>query len=62
MGIMTSRYGGTWKFAKDGKGEMGRAIRLRPVLRGFMDVNTADVGALQVQPGGRVTDCSHARP
>eukprot|EP00959_Pyramimonas_sp_CCMP1952_P123655 2584922-Pyramimonas_sp.AAC.1 len=40
--IMTSRYVYKLKFVKNDKGEMERAIRLRLVLRGFMDVEAFD--------------------
>eukprot|EP00959_Pyramimonas_sp_CCMP1952_P468212 9492842-Pyramimonas_sp.AAC.1 len=43
--IRTSRYVCTWKFVKNEKGEMERAIRLRLVLRGFMDLEDFDVEA-----------------
>eukprot|EP00959_Pyramimonas_sp_CCMP1952_P315424 6601749-Pyramimonas_sp.AAC.2 len=43
--IMTSRYVCTLKFMKDEKGEMERAIILRLVLRGSMDLEAFDVEA-----------------
>eukprot|EP00959_Pyramimonas_sp_CCMP1952_P089635 1875246-Pyramimonas_sp.AAC.1 len=43
--IMTSRFVCQWKFVKNEKGEMERTIRLRLVLRGFMDLETCDVDA-----------------
>eukprot|EP00959_Pyramimonas_sp_CCMP1952_P202886 4243159-Pyramimonas_sp.AAC.1 len=41
--IMTSRYVYTWKLVKNEMGEMERTIRLRLVLRGFMDPEAFDV-------------------
>ena len=41
--IMTSRYVYTWEFVKDDKGVMERTMRLRLVLRGFMDLQAVDV-------------------
>ena len=41
--IMTSRFVYKWKFVKNEKGEMERTIRLRLVLRGFMDLEAFDV-------------------
>eukprot|EP00959_Pyramimonas_sp_CCMP1952_P288622 6035627-Pyramimonas_sp.AAC.1 len=41
--IRTSRCVYTWKFVKNEKGEMGRTIRLRLVLRDFMDLQAFDV-------------------
>eukprot|EP00959_Pyramimonas_sp_CCMP1952_P037103 776274-Pyramimonas_sp.AAC.1 len=41
--ILTSRYVHTWKFVKNEKGEMERAIRPRLILRGFMDLEAFDV-------------------
>eukprot|EP00959_Pyramimonas_sp_CCMP1952_P379784 7955579-Pyramimonas_sp.AAC.1 len=41
--IMTLRYGHKWKFVKNEKGRMERTIRLRLVLRGFMDLEAFDV-------------------
>eukprot|EP00959_Pyramimonas_sp_CCMP1952_P173929 3634240-Pyramimonas_sp.AAC.1 len=41
--FMTSRYLYTWKFVKDEKGEMERTIRLRLVIRGFIDLEVFDV-------------------
>eukprot|EP00959_Pyramimonas_sp_CCMP1952_P453347 9468085-Pyramimonas_sp.AAC.3 len=40
---MTSRYVYTWKFVKNEKGDMEHTIRLRLVLRGFMDLKAFDV-------------------
>ena len=40
---MTSRFVYKWKFVKNEKGEMERTIRLRLVLRGFMDLEAFDV-------------------
>eukprot|EP00959_Pyramimonas_sp_CCMP1952_P229839 4805473-Pyramimonas_sp.AAC.1 len=40
---MTSRYAYKWKFVKHEKGEMERIIRLRPVLRGSMDLEASEV-------------------
>eukprot|EP00959_Pyramimonas_sp_CCMP1952_P143685 3008210-Pyramimonas_sp.AAC.1 len=42
---MTSRYARTWKFVKNQKGVMERTIRLRLVLRGFMDLEAVGVEA-----------------
>ena len=36
--VMTSRFVCKWKFTKDGKGNQIRIIRMRLVLRGFMDI------------------------
>eukprot|EP00959_Pyramimonas_sp_CCMP1952_P125457 2623180-Pyramimonas_sp.AAC.1 len=41
--IMTSRYVCTCKLVKNEKGETERTIRLRLVLRGFMDLEAFDV-------------------
>eukprot|EP00959_Pyramimonas_sp_CCMP1952_P233694 4883955-Pyramimonas_sp.AAC.1 len=41
--IMTSRYVHIWKFVKNEMGELGRAIRLRLILRGSMDLEAFDV-------------------
>eukprot|EP00959_Pyramimonas_sp_CCMP1952_P043944 918447-Pyramimonas_sp.AAC.1 len=41
--IMTSRYVYKWKFVKVGT-ENVKAVRLRLVLRGFMDTEAFDVG------------------
>eukprot|EP00959_Pyramimonas_sp_CCMP1952_P055836 1166765-Pyramimonas_sp.AAC.1 len=41
--IVTSRYVHTWKFVKNEKGNMEGTIRLRLVLRGFMDLEAFDV-------------------
>eukprot|EP00959_Pyramimonas_sp_CCMP1952_P002792 57528-Pyramimonas_sp.AAC.2 len=53
--IMTSRYACKWKFVKNEKGEMERTIRLRLVLRGFMDLEAFDVEAFS----GTVRRSSH---
>eukprot|EP00959_Pyramimonas_sp_CCMP1952_P305956 6402547-Pyramimonas_sp.AAC.1 len=45
---MTSRYVHTWKFVKNGKGEMECTIRLRLVPRGFMDFEDFDVDTFSV--------------
>eukprot|EP00959_Pyramimonas_sp_CCMP1952_P053351 1116056-Pyramimonas_sp.AAC.1 len=44
--IMTSRYVYTWKFVENEMGEMERAIRLRLVLRGFVDFEAFGVETL----------------
>ena len=41
--VMTSRFVYKWKFVKNEKGETERTIRLRLVLRGFMDVEAFDI-------------------
>eukprot|EP00959_Pyramimonas_sp_CCMP1952_P415825 8712330-Pyramimonas_sp.AAC.1 len=41
--IMTSKYVYTWEFVKNEKGEVERTIRLRLVLRGFMNLGAFDV-------------------
>eukprot|EP00959_Pyramimonas_sp_CCMP1952_P224454 4693319-Pyramimonas_sp.AAC.1 len=43
--IRTSSYAHKWKFAKNEKGDMERAIRLRWAFRGFMDFEAFDVEA-----------------
>eukprot|EP00959_Pyramimonas_sp_CCMP1952_P424705 8895625-Pyramimonas_sp.AAC.1 len=43
--ITTSRYVRKWKFAQKKKGERERTIRLRWVLRGFMDLEAFGVEA-----------------
>eukprot|EP00959_Pyramimonas_sp_CCMP1952_P459314 9478057-Pyramimonas_sp.AAC.1 len=43
--IMTSRHVYTWEIVENEKGEMERTIRLRLVLRGFMDLAASDVEA-----------------
>eukprot|EP00959_Pyramimonas_sp_CCMP1952_P142793 2989321-Pyramimonas_sp.AAC.2 len=56
--ITTSRYVYKWKFAKDENGEMARTIRLRPVLRGPMDLEVFDVetfSATARRPSQRLT-------
>ena len=40
---MTSRFVYKWKFVKNGKGEMVKTVRLRLVLRVFMDMEAFDV-------------------
>eukprot|EP00959_Pyramimonas_sp_CCMP1952_P403190 8447836-Pyramimonas_sp.AAC.1 len=40
--IITSRCVYKWKFVKNEKGDMERTIRLRRVLRGFMDLEAFD--------------------
>eukprot|EP00959_Pyramimonas_sp_CCMP1952_P058878 1229663-Pyramimonas_sp.AAC.1 len=49
--IMTSRDVCTWKFVKNEKGEMERAIRLRLVLRGPMGLAVFDVGTFSGTAG-----------
>eukprot|EP00959_Pyramimonas_sp_CCMP1952_P241854 5055250-Pyramimonas_sp.AAC.1 len=51
--IMISRYVHTWKFVKNEKGEMERTIRLRLVLRGFMDLEAFDVEPSREQRSGQ---------
>ena len=37
--VMTSRYVAKWKWIKDNSGNWKRIIRMRLVLRGFMDID-----------------------
>ena len=56
--VMTSRYAYKWKFVKNENGEIARAIWLRLVLRGLMNLEKLSMrGPFRARPDDPVRGC-----